>query len=173
MLSVVFQQPIILDAANLHSLLSLANAPAVVTPYADPTPVEETPVKATRVRKPKAVAEGGTATEAPVVDKPKRTRATKAEMEARRAAEQPAEEPETPAPEKAEAKGRGKGKASTANGASTPEYAQKLLDRFAVLIDKDFDVASGLLAEFGVKRFSEMKPEQHSAFDAKLTGAGV
>lgn len=112
MLSVTFNQPIVIDAANLHSLLSLANTPAVVAPYASVDAVEEV-VKVKRVR----IANGAAA---PAVssDKPKRTRATKAEMEARRAAavgEAPANVPaitppnETadtapaPAPEKVEA----------------------------------------------------------------------
>lgn len=223
MLSVSFNQPIVISAENLNSLLTLANTPAVVTPYVDAAPAPAAPAK--RVRGGKAAA--------PTGDKPKRTRATKAEMEARRAAaaggETPKPEtppadpvPETPAadaaPAKVEAaseapakpkrdrrsaakkaadaaaaktadakqsKPSGGGGSTAKSGSSKAaskeppksaapsEYAEGLLARFATLIDSDFAAASAMLAEFGVKRFSELKPEQHKAFDAKLTEAKV
>ena len=48
-----------------------------------------------------------------------------------------------------------------------------LLDRFARLIDKDFDAALGILTKFGVERFSDLKPAEHAAFGEALTGLNV
>lgn len=217
MLSVTFQTAIIIDAANLHSLLSLANTPALVESYAAPeapAPV----VAAKRVRKAAASDDGA--------QKAKRTRRTKAQMaEAAAAAggEAP-KEPEVPksestsvvvneekvsspaltealtkaaplgSPPKAtapakkrdrrsaaqkakdaekDAKPSGKDKSTTkASSSSAPDPAV-LLDRFAKLIDTEFEKAKAVLDEFGVNRFSELKADQHGAFDAKLTELGV
>lgn len=202
MLSVTFNEPIIIDAANLHSLLALANTPAVVAPAVPVSPVAAAPVKRQR-------SAASSAPTAAAGDAPKRKRATKAEMEARRAAETggdaPKEEPKAEAPvvePKAEApvvekpkrdrrsaaqkaaaaakeaakdapKSEPSTKGKTNGAAKATANPDKLLERFALLIDSDFDKASGLLSEFGVKRFSELKAEQHGAFEAKLKEAGV
>lgn len=204
MLSVTFQAAIIIDAANLHSLLSLANTPALVESYAAP----EAPAATKRVRTAKATPVDG--------DKPKRTRATKAEMEARKAAAggDPApqtqnpdpvpvdvvevtkavveEEAKAPAPKrdrrsaaqkakdaekdakssapKSSAAKTDKSKSSSA--ADAPDAAA-MLERFAKLIDADFEKAKAVLDEFGVNRFSDLKAEQQAAFGAKLTELGV
>jgi len=212
MLSVTFQAAIIIDPANLHSLLSLANTPAIVEPYAAAPVAVAAPAK--RVRKTAAASTGEA--------KPKRTRATKAEMEARRAAAAGGA-PETPKPTAAPEAGASETKASDAPSATTsapvadkpkrdrrsaakkaadaakeagkaapkpaakpkadpkpkttakgdaPD-ANKLLERFAALIDKDFAGAQALLGEFDVKRFSEVPVDQHAAFEAKLVELGV
>lgn len=48
-----------------------------------------------------------------------------------------------------------------------------LLPRFATLIDTDFTLAKSVLDEFGVNRFSDLKPEALGGFAAKLSELGV
>ena len=189
MLSVTFSQPIVIDAANLHSLLSLANAPALVEPF---TVVEV--VTAPRAgRKPRLVNADPHAPapeKAEKEDKPKRTRRTKAEMLAAKEQASPPAEAEAAATTEAEpvaeaapvadapAKRTRKPKAEKAapdtgvgEGATSDPAA--MLERFAKLIDADFGAAKSALDEFGVNRFSDLKPDQLGAFDAKLTELGV
>lgn len=182
MLSVTFSEPIVIDPSKLHDLISLAGTPATVAPYLNghAAPVEAAPAKATRQRRSAASSPATPA----AGDKPKRKRATKAEMEARKAAAAGGEAPKSTeadaagandtAPEaKAPAKRSRSAKPKADAAAGNEEAAKKLVDRFAVLIDKDFDKASGLLAEFGAKRFGEVKEADYAAFDAKLKEAGV
>lgn len=184
MLQVTFNEPIIIDAANLHSLLSLANAPAIVVPYGAPVVAE--PAK--RVRKAKVEPETPSTGEstAPATEKAPRKRATKAEMEARKAAaagageapkeevkqeapkEEPKEEPKEPAKRSRKAADK---KADEPKG-DAPK-ADELLERFAKLIDSDFAQAKGVLDGFGVNRFSDLPADQLAAFAAKLTELGV
>lgn len=187
MLSVTFSQPIVIEAAALHALLSLANAPATVEPYlnghatpaAGPAPAAEK-----RARKPKAEA-------APSGEEPaKRTRRTKAEMEAARAnaasgvdAAAQTTEAETAAAKTPEAAPKAKpgrkpkaeaGSTETATAATSAEVSTEgLLERFAKLIDSDFNQAKAVLDQFGVNRFSDVKPADIAAFSAKLTELGV
>lgn len=84
MLSVTFSQAIVIEANALASLLSLANVPATVEPYLNGNSTPEPVVPAKRTRKPRAEA---TPAAGDGAEKPKRTRRTKAEMEALRAGE--------------------------------------------------------------------------------------
>lgn len=117
MLSVTFSQPIVIDPANLHSLLSLANAPALVEPYTvvdvvtAPRDVVTAPrevVTAPREgRKPRLTngdphAPAAEAPKADKADKPKRTRRTKAEMLAAKEQASPSDAPEAAATTEAE-----------------------------------------------------------------------
>lgn len=73
------------------------------------------------------------------------------------------------------ATGKGKAGAAIAAAASVASDVDPgdLLGRFAKLIDSDFSLAKSLLDEFGVNRFSDLKPEALAAFALKLTEAGV
>jgi hypothetical protein len=204
MLSVTFSQPIVIDANALAALLSLAQTPATVEPYLNghSTPDAAADVPAKRQRKAaNPVAEAG-----PAGDKPKRTRATKAEMEARRAAaageaapeqasatgpetgaavtteaEAAAEAPVADAPTKAKRAPRAKkeaaGDSAKPDAKPTPDAggvdSADLLAQFAKLIDSDFTQAKAVLDEFGVNRFSDLKPDAYMAFAAKLVELGV
>ena len=189
MLSVTFSQPIVIDPANLHSLLSLANAPALVEPF---TVVEV--VSATRGgRKPRLTngdphAPKAEKADEPKPDKPKRTRRTKAEMLAAKEQASPSGATEAAATTEAEpvaeaapvadapTKRTRKPKAEKADsgvGEGATSDPAELLERFAKLIDADFGKAKGLLDEFGVNRFSDLEAAKHAAFAAKLTEAGV
>lgn len=196
MLSVTFSQPIVIDAANLHSLLSLANAPALVEPCKVFEVAAQKPGRKPRLTN--ADPNAPTADPVPEADKPKRTRRTKAEMEQLRnggtpeqasdagpeteaavttEAEAVAEAPASDAPKKAGRKPKAEKVAdaekSTSTGAGATPDAAAMLERFAKLIDADFGKAKSALDEFGVNRFSDLKPDQLGAFDAKLTELGV
>jgi hypothetical protein len=116
---------------------------------------------------------------APVPDapaKPKRDRRSAAKKAADAAAEAADAKKSKPSGGGGSTAKSGSSKAASKEppkSAAPSEYAEGLLARFATLIDSDFAAASAMLAEFGVKRFSELKPEQHKAFDAKLTEAKV
>lgn len=196
MLSVTFSQPIVIDANGLAALLSLANAPATVEPYLNghATPAAEAAPVAKRGSKPRVVAAQVDA--APAGDKPKRTRRTKAEMEAARAEQAAAaggeappttteadvagattEPPAEAAPVKEAKKPRKPKETKTATAATVAaaEVAstEGLLERFAKLIDSDFTQAKEVLDQFGVNRFSDLKPDDIAAFSAKLVELGV
>lgn len=195
MLSVTFSQPIVIDAANLHSLLSLANAPAVV----EPVKVFEVVAapragRKPRLTNPKAEPEAAP-TDTPAPEKAKRTRRTKAEMLAAKEQASPSDgagaaatteaepaaeaAPVADAPvkkrgrkPKAEAAPKSTGAAEAGASGTAPDTAA-MLERFAKLIDADFGKAKSALDEFGVNRFSDLKPDQLGAFNAKLTELGV
>lgn len=188
MLSVTFSQPIVIDAANLHSLLSLANAPALVEPFT----VVEVVTAVRGGRKPRltnADPHAPKSEKAEKEDKPKRTRRTKAEMLAAKEQASPTDATEAAATTEAEpvadaapvvdapkrtrkpkAEAAPKAEKATAGDASD---AAAMLERFAKLIDADFGAAKATLDEFGVNRFSDLKPDQLGAFDAKLAELGV
>jgi len=200
MLSVTFSQPIHIDAANLHSLLSLANAPALVEPYLNGVAVEVAPRPGRKPRITNGDPHAPAVVEPPKEDKPKRTRRTKAEMLAAKATAEdgpnateaalteqastsgtPAtpeaagevEAPKKPGRKPAAAKAADVGKSEASPTTSENVDATAMLERFAKLIDTDFSQAKAVLDGFGVTGFSKLEASQYAAFSAKLTELGV
>ena len=90
------------------------------------------------------------------------------------AAETAAPAAETAAPAATKSKGRpAKSKATGMTPSDKAPDGAELLDRFSKLIDTSYDNALGLLEEFGVARFSDLKEEEFSAFAGKLESLGV
>lgn len=188
MLSVTFQGPIIVEADKLAALLSLAGVPATVEPVVEgkkPRKANGTNGHANGHAEPTLEyapnaekAPDSVTTVAPVEDAPpakKRGRKSNAEKAAAAAASggqlsEPADA--APAADPAPAK---HSEATGVNGAAVATGANfdALRDRFAGLIDKDYDGALNLLQKYGVDRFGALPEKDFAAFAADLDDVGV
>lgn len=155
LVEVTFQAPAVIEADQLGALLGIIKAPVSVQPVDGATP--EVPA----VQRPIA------ATEPSAENKPQaKPRGRPTSKKADPAAAQQAAAPAANA-----------SSSSPAETGTTPPAAAApntdLLERFSSLIDKDYDAALAALEQFGASRFSELKPEQHEAFAAHLSGLGA
>src|SRR3990167_2385049 len=144
MLKITLSVPLIIKEEDFAALMRIAAVPLTVEPYDS----EAVVVKTRKPRTPK---------EAPAAET------------AAPAAETAAPAAETAAPAATKSKGRpAKSKATGMTPSDKAPDGAELLDRFSKLIDTSYDNALGLLEEFGVARFSDLKEEEFSAFAGKL-----
>ena len=170
MLSVKFQAPILIDEKNLAALLALTGVPAMVEPLvngAAPKRGRKPRAEAMPPAEPAPAAAGAVEQQASTepVAPVKTKRGPKPKAQAAPAPE--------PVPETKKRGPKPKAQAAPATPAGPAPDADELLGRFSTLIDKDFDQAKGLLDQFGVERFSDMKTAEYGAFAAALSEAGV
>lgn len=190
MLSVTIQGPVIIEASELAGLIQLVKVPVLVetfeavtpgpvllkgngnghsvsTPivHADPPVVHDEPPE------PPTPAETSSAPEGK-----KRHRRTKAEMEAARAAaDGQTAAAHTDAGNAASSTHTEPAQATgvTGEAVATGASFDVLRDRFAGLIDKDYDEALNLLQKFGVDRFGALPEKDFAGFAAELDTFGV
>jgi hypothetical protein len=145
--AVTFDKPVVVSAEHLGAFLALAGVPANVHPLDPETryfrPSDE----------PTAQDESAPAA-APAAEGKRRGRPAKVKGEDPAAGSEP--------------------EAAASEQATTPASApEELQVRFTNLVAKDYDKALEVLGNFGVSRFTELKPEQHAAIADVLTHFGV
>lgn len=160
MLKVTFPSYAAVDENDLAALLRIVKAPLTVEPLGDaPEP------KTRKPRTPKAAAPEAPAPETPApVAEEKKPEEKKPEVKA----------PAKKAAAKSTVTGVTPGsKAKTSAPKGEAPDAAALLDRFSKLIDTSYDDALGLLEQFGVARFSDLKETEFGGFAEKLDALGV